>query len=86
VGRLLAGLIEQMRQVGIVIRPAEINGQPGARFVDPAGRLVNVFVLDIADGQIQTIRSVINPNKLRHLGPLANTGDLRRQLHPGDPG
>ena len=85
VGRLLAGLIEQIRQVGIVIRPAEINGQPGGMFLDPAGRLVNVFVLDIADGQIQTIRSVINPDKLRHLGPLANTSDLRRQLHPGDP-
>lgn len=80
VGRLLAGLIEQIRQVGIVIRPAEINGQPGAMFLDPAGRLVNVFVLDIADRRIQTIRSVINPDKLRHLGPLANLDDLRRQL------
>ena len=79
-GRLLAGLIDQIRQVGIVIRPAEINGQPGAMFLDPAGRLVNVFVLDIADRRIQTIRSVINPDKLRHLGPLANLDDLRRQL------
>jgi RNA polymerase sigma-70 factor, ECF subfamily len=85
VGRLLAGLIEQIRQVGVVIRPTEINGQPGAMFVDPAGRLVNVFVLDIADGRIQTIRSVINPNKLRHLGPLASLDSLRRRLHPGDP-
>jgi nucleoside-diphosphate-sugar epimerase len=50
------------------------------RLLDPAGRLVNVFVLDIADGRIQTIRSVINPHKLRHLGPLANLDDLRRQL------
>ena len=81
VGRLLGGLIDQIRLVGIVIRPAEINGQPGAMFLDPAGRLVNVFVLDIADGRIQTIRSVINPHKLRHLGPLASLNDLRRQLH-----
>jgi len=79
VGRLLAGLAEQIRRAGVVIRPAEINGQPGAMFLDPDGRLINVFVLDIADGQIQTIRSVINPGKLRHLGPLANTGDLRRR-------
>jgi RNA polymerase sigma-70 factor, ECF subfamily len=84
VGRLLAGLVEQLRQLGVEIRPAEINGQPGARFLDPAGRLVNVFVLDIADGRIQTIRSVINPDKLRHLGPLASLDDLRRQLHAGD--
>jgi RNA polymerase sigma-70 factor, ECF subfamily len=86
VSRLLAGLAQQIRQVGIVIRPAEINGQPGALFVDPDGRLVNVFALDIAGGQVQTIRSVINPGKLRHLGPLADLDGLRRRLHPGGPG
>ena len=84
VGRLLAGLIEQLRHLGVQIRPTEINGQPGARFLDPDGRLINVFVLDIADGRIQTIRSVINPDKLRHLGLLASLDDLRRQRHPGD--
>jgi RNA polymerase sigma-70 factor, ECF subfamily len=83
VGRLLAGLTGQLRAAGVVIRPAEINGQPGAMFLDPGGRLINVFVLDIADGQVQTIRSVINPAKLRHLGfLLAETGELRRR-RPG---
>ncbi len=82
VGRLLAGLAQQRRQAGVVIRPAEVNGQPGALFLDPAGRLVNVFALDIADGQVQTIRSVINPDKLRHLGPLADVEGLRRRLRP----
>jgi RNA polymerase sigma-70 factor, ECF subfamily len=79
--RLMAGLSSQIRQLGITARPVEINGQPGAMFVDPAGRLTNVFVLDIADGQVQTVRSVINPAKLRHLGPLADMAGLRRQLH-----
>ena len=60
--------------------PAEINGQPGAMFLDPDGSLTNVFVLDIADGQVQTVRSVINPDKLRHLGPLADIPRLRRRL------
>ena len=86
VGRLLVGLAQQMGQLGVVIRPAEINGQPGALFLDPAGHLINVFVLDIAEGQVQTIRSVINPDKLRHLGPLADVEGLRRQLRPEDPG
>ena len=36
--------------------------------------------------QVQAIRSVINPDKLRHLGPLADVEGLRRQLRPGDPG
>jgi RNA polymerase sigma-70 factor, ECF subfamily len=82
VSRLLLGLSGQMRQVGITISPAEINGQPGAMFLDPDGNLTNVFVLDIADGRVATVRSVINPEKLRHLGPLADLARLRRQLHP----
>jgi len=82
VSRLLLGIAGQMRQLGITIRPAEINGQPGAMFLDPDGNLTNIFVLDIADGQVRTVRSVINPEKLRHLGPLADLPRLRRQLHP----
>ena len=82
--RLMSGLSGQIRQLGITARRVEINGQPGAMFLDPAGRLTNVFVLDIADGQIQTVRSVINPGKLHHLGPLADMAGLRRQLHQRD--
>jgi RNA polymerase sigma-70 factor, ECF subfamily len=82
VGRLMLGLGNQMRQLGITIRQAEVNGQPGAMFLDPGGRLINIFVLDIADGQVRTVRSVINPEKLRHLGPLADVPGLRRALHP----
>lgn len=36
-----------------------------------------MFALDIADGVVQTIRSIVNPDKLNHLGPLA---DVRRLL------
>jgi RNA polymerase sigma-70 factor (ECF subfamily) len=86
VARLLAGLSSQYRELGITARPAELNGQPGALFVDPAGHLVNVFVLDIADGQVQAVRSVISRSKLHHLGELADLGDLRRQHRPPDRG
>jgi RNA polymerase sigma-70 factor, ECF subfamily len=82
VSRLLLGIGGQMRQVGITIRRTEINGQPGAMFLDPDGNLTNVFVLDIAEGQVAAVRSVINPEKLRHLGSLADLPRLRRQLHP----
>jgi RNA polymerase sigma-70 factor, ECF subfamily len=80
--RLLLGIADQIRQAGVSVRPAEINGQPGACVEDPEGRLINVFVLDIADGQVQALRSVINPDKLRHLGPLADVQGLRRLLRP----
>jgi RNA polymerase sigma-70 factor (ECF subfamily) len=84
VARLLAGLSEQIRAAGATIRPAGINGQPGAKLVAPDGALVSVFVLDIADGQVQAIRSVISRSKLGHLGPLADLPALQRQLRqPG---
>ena len=38
------------------------------------GRVINVFVLDIADGAVQTVRSVVNPDKLAHLGPVSGVG------------
>ena len=47
--------------------------------VDRDGRLVNVFALDIADGVVQTVRSIINPAKLGHLGPLADVQGLLRE-------
>src|SRR6185312_8183274 len=55
VTRLVAALGEQMRTLGITVRPAEINGQPGGVCLDRDGQLINVFALDIADGQVQTI-------------------------------
>ena len=58
---------------------AEINGQPGALRYDEAGRLVSLMTLDIADGVVQTIRRVTNPDKLRHLGPLADVRGLLQQ-------
>jgi RNA polymerase sigma-70 factor (TIGR02957 family) len=61
---------------GIRLRRATVNGQPGAEFLDADGSLINVMALDIADGQIQTIRSIVNPQKLGHLGPLADTTEL----------
>ncbi len=79
-GRLLLSLGSQIRQLGITIRQTEINGQPGAMFLDPDGNLINIFALNIAGGQVRTVRSVINPEKLRHLGPLADVAGLRRQL------
>jgi RNA polymerase sigma-70 factor (ECF subfamily) len=72
-----------MRQLGIEIRQVEINGQPGALVLDPNGRLTNVFSLDIADGAVQVIRSVINPDKLRHLGPLADVRALLKERDRG---
>ena len=73
---LLAWMRAAARIGGVSLRSAEVNGQPGALVLDLEGRLVNVLALDVADGQVQTIRSIVNPDKLRHLGPIANLDEL----------
>ena len=68
VARLLFKAAEQGLKRGVIgARYLEINGQPGAIFIDPEGRPLAVVTLDIADDQVQTVRAVSNPEKLRHL-------------------
>jgi RNA polymerase sigma-70 factor, ECF subfamily len=61
---------------GVSFERTELNGQPGALARDPSGKLINAMVLDIAGGEIVAIRSVINPDKLGHLGPVADAWGL----------
>ena len=79
VGRLMAGLFRRGATVGASLRPAWINGQPGAVTYDAGGRVVNVFALEITGGQVQAIRSVVNPDKLGHLGPVSDLARLDRK-------
>jgi RNA polymerase sigma-70 factor (ECF subfamily) len=69
VARVLLGGVARGERLGVAsMRRAEINGQPGALFFDGAGVAVVAVALDIADGQIQGLRAISNPEKLRHLG------------------
>src|SRR5919198_3647357 len=72
VARALHGLARLMERSRLRLLPAEVNGQPGAIAYDPEGNLVSVLSLDIADGLVQTVRSIVNPDKLRHLGPVSD--------------
>jgi RNA polymerase sigma-70 factor (ECF subfamily) len=72
VTRLLVSFLPRYRSASATVRLGEVNGQPGALFFDADERLVNVFSFEVADGAIQGVRSVINPDKLAHLGyPLS---------------
>ena len=72
VARTLSSWFEMARRGGgVEVRQAEINGQPGAMIVDTDGSLVAVWSLGIAEGRIQSIRSIVNPDKLAHLGPVS---------------
>jgi RNA polymerase sigma-70 factor, ECF subfamily len=85
VARMFAGLGRRFAGSGLQVEPHEVNGQPGAVFRDAAGAVINVLALDVLDGRIQVIRSVINPDKLHHLGPVADAWALMRETPP-DPG
>jgi RNA polymerase sigma-70 factor (ECF subfamily) len=54
---------------GVEIRPTEINGGPGALYLDAQQRLIVVVALEVAGGHITSIKSIVNPEKLAHLGP-----------------
>jgi RNA polymerase sigma-70 factor, ECF subfamily len=79
VAQLMAGTVAQAKQLGASLQPTHVNGQPGVVFTDPDGRVAVVMSLDVADGVVQTIRSVINPEKLAHLGPVADVRALLRR-------
>jgi RNA polymerase sigma-70 factor (ECF subfamily) len=72
VARFVLGLFRRGRTLAVTMRAAEVNGQPGAVTLDSDGLVVGVFTLDIADGQVQAVRSVVNPHKLTHLGPTSD--------------
>ena len=80
VAKLMLGLGNAWRDVGVTLRRTEINGQPGVIVLDHSDLLINIITLDIAEGLVQTVRSVINPDKLGHLGALADVRALAREL------
>jgi RNA polymerase sigma-70 factor (ECF subfamily) len=79
VARVLAAIVAPVTRIGVVVEPHPVNGQPGAIFRDRDGKVVNTWTLDIADGQVQAIRTVLNPDKLAHVGPVADAWAVVRE-------
>ena len=81
---LIAGLrAGTTRFGGFTLRREDVNRQPGALFFDLEGRTAGVMILDVADGQIQTVSTIVNPDKLQHLGPVADLRALLRERAEG---
>jgi RNA polymerase sigma-70 factor (TIGR02957 family) len=66
------------RASGVTFRTVEVNGGPGALYLDAQQRLIAVMALDIAGGQITSLNAIANPDKLRHLGPVGDFTSLVR--------
>lgn len=79
VARVLVGIAAPLVRLGVVLEPHAVNGEPGAILRDRDGRVVNTLALDILDGRVQTIRAVTNPDKLAHVGPVADAWSLKAE-------
>jgi RNA polymerase sigma-70 factor, ECF subfamily len=64
-------------EFGATLQTAWVNGQPGLLASDADGGLIAVICMDVLDGQVQAIRTVANPEKLSHLGPVSQVWHLR---------
>ncbi|MFF7970085.1 RNA polymerase sigma-70 factor [Streptomyces sp. NPDC007905] len=80
VARVLGAVVPWLLRIDVTFEPHEVNGQPGAIFRDRDGRVLHTLVLDVLDGRIGAIRAVINPDKLGHLGPVADAWAVDREL------
>ncbi len=67
VAKALIGWGRQAHERGLTHRPAVVNGEPGVVFYDEHGVVLWVAALEIAEGVVVAVRSVLNPDKLAHL-------------------
>src|SRR5690625_3111518 len=75
--RLMVAVWPRLAGIGVSMEPRQVNAHPGILVRDPAGKVLAVLALEIGNGQIHLIRSVINPDKLAHLGPVADAWSLQ---------
>jgi RNA polymerase sigma-70 factor (ECF subfamily) len=81
VARVIASIFPWLVRIDVTLEPHEVNGQPGAIFRDRDSKVLFTLTLDVLDGQIQAIRSVINPDKLGHVGPVADAWAVSREVN-----
>jgi RNA polymerase sigma-70 factor (TIGR02957 family) len=73
VARALQGFARVAKRLGVVdTRVVEVNGEPGLINLDGEGKLINVIAIEFTGDRIQAIDSIVNPEKLGHLGPLSD--------------
>ena len=80
VARVLATLFPGLAAIEATVERHDLNGDPGAILRDRGDRVVGTMSLEVLGGRIQTIRSVANPDKLGHLGPVADAWAVTRAM------
>ena len=79
--RALASVFPWLARIDVTLEPREVNGQPGGIFRDRDNQVLAALMLDMLDGQIQAIRSASNPDKLGHVGPVADAWAAAREVN-----
>src|SRR3954470_20469466 len=72
VAKFTTGLFRVGQRFNIETRPAIVNGQPGVVAYDAEGLVISALSIEIAHGAIVAVHSVVNPDKLGHLGPVSD--------------
>jgi len=80
VARVLASNFPLLAKIDARVEPRELNGHPGAILRDRNDKIVGTLTLDVLGGRIQMIRSVVNPDKLRHMGPVGDAWAIAREV------
>jgi RNA polymerase sigma-70 factor (ECF subfamily) len=72
IARVLAAIFRRGRTEGAWTELVGFNGQTGLLGRDAQDRVVFAMTLDVVDGRVAGILSVVNPDKLAHLGPVSD--------------
>jgi len=80
VARVLASLFPLLARIDATVEPREMNGQSGAILRDRDDKVVATLILDMLGGHIQTIRTVVNPDKLGHVGPVGDAWAISHEI------
>ena len=72
VAAFLLAIFGRSLPLGMTAEPVLVNGGPGVVNRDSRGKIIGVLSLEVLDGVIQTVRSVVNPDKLQHLGSVSD--------------
>jgi RNA polymerase sigma-70 factor (ECF subfamily) len=74
----IISLFKRAAPLGATAEPVSVNGGPGIILRDAQHKVVSVLSLEVADGMIQALRGIVNPDKLRHLGPVSDLARIPR--------
>src|SRR3954447_16748211 len=78
VARMWRNWAKQGQRVGATIEFATVNGQPGGVLRTADGKVISVVAVKVTDGKVSEIFSIVNPEKLRHVGQVADLAELMR--------